>query len=78
MFFITTPEKVTDSRLSQNLHINNIFLLDNKGLGTGCLQKMLPPHSQIVFLSTLHFRNHVAGIVCDLAKAFHCVDYQIF
>jgi hypothetical protein len=69
---------IYNSRLSQNLHINNIYLLDNNGLGRGCLQKMLPPHSQIIFLSTLYFTNHVAETVCDLAKALHCVNYQIF
>jgi hypothetical protein len=25
-----------------------------------------------------NFRNHVEAIVCDLAKVFHCVNYQIF
>ena len=25
-----------------------------------------------------NFRNHVAGIVCYLAKAFRCVNYQNF
>jgi len=30
-----------------------------------------------IFVNT-KFRNHVAGIICDLAKAFHCVNYQNF
>lgn len=53
IYVFITLHKVIHCRLSQNLHINNIFLLDNKGLGRGCRQKTRPPHSQIIFFPTL-------------------------
>ena len=42
-----------------------------------CTENAASTLTYSIFVYT-NFRNHVAEIVCDLAKAFHCVNYQIF
>jgi hypothetical protein len=65
------------SRLSHNLHTNNILVTEwhgfNEGISTGNAAFKL---SDSVFKS-VNQKTHVGGIFCDLAKAFGCVNHEI-
>jgi hypothetical protein len=61
------------NRLSQYLHISNILAPKQLAFRKG---KCCPQLNSV--FKSLNQKRHVAGIFCNLAKVFDCVDHEIW
>jgi hypothetical protein len=78
MHYITKIlEKIMHHRLSQHLQVNNILVQERFGFR----KNFLTDHATFSFttgiLQAWNDKLQIAGIFCDLAKAFDCVNYEI-
>jgi hypothetical protein len=75
--FSKVYKKVMHSRLSQHLHTNNIQVTEQYGFRKGISSENAAFRITISVLKSINQLTHVAGIFCDLAKAFDCMNHEI-
>jgi hypothetical protein len=73
--FSKVLEKVMYNRLSQHMHTNNVLVPERFGFRQGSSTENAA--FKLTVYSNLFKKKHVGGIVCDLAKAFDCVNHEI-
>jgi hypothetical protein len=66
------------SRLSQHLHTNNILGPELHGFRKSTSTENVAFRLTYSVFKSPNQKIHVGGIFCDLAKAFDCVDHEIF
>jgi hypothetical protein len=70
-------EKAKHSRLSQNLHANNILVTEQHSFRKGISTENATFSLTDSVLKSINQKTHVGGIFCDLAKDFDCVNHEI-
>jgi len=66
------------SRLSHHLHTNNILVTEQYGFRKGLSTKDAAFGLTDGVFHSINQKIHIGGIFCDLAKAFDCVNREIF
>jgi hypothetical protein len=75
--FSKVIEKVMYCRLSQHLQVNNILVHEQFGFRKNCSTNHAAFSFTTGILQAWNDNLLTAGIFCDLAKAFDCVNYEI-
>jgi hypothetical protein len=75
--FSKVLEKVMYNRILRHLNINSILVGDQFGFRKNLSTKKATYELTNVILSALNNKLNVAGICCDLVKAFDCVNHDI-
>jgi exonuclease III len=75
--FSKVIEKVIYKRLSQHLHINNILVDEQFGFRKGSSTEMATFQFLNKVLTSLDEKSYVGSLLCDLQKAFDCVNHDI-
>ena len=75
--FSKVLEKAMDSRLSQNLHTNNILVTEHYGFVKGISTENTAFRLTDSVFKSVNQKMHVGGIFCVLAMTFDCVNYEI-
>jgi hypothetical protein len=70
-------EKVMYKRLSYHLHINNILVGEQFGFRKGFSTEMATFQFLNKVLTSLDEKSYVGSLLCDLQKAFDCVNHYV-
>jgi hypothetical protein len=71
-------EKAMHSKLSHHLHTNNIFVPEQHAFRKSMSTEDAAFKLTNSVFNSLNQKLHVGGILCDLSKAFDCVNHEIF
>ena len=75
--FSKVLEKAMYSRLSQQLHANNIVVTEQYNFREEISTEDAAFRLTDIVFKSVYQKMHVGGIVCDLAKAFDGVNHEI-